>query len=161
MIDNIKRVTKIKNNQNMKPQNYENHIRFYAPHHFIFYPIASLLFGMCISFIFKSEENKVVWCVISATIALIIWLSFMLRQHYALGNQNRIARLELRFTYYTLTQKRFEDIEQQLPLSKILALRFASDEELIELINRTLKENLTADQIKKSIKHWLPDYMRA
>ena len=145
----------------MKPQNYSNHIRYYTPHHFVFYPIAGILFGISISAIFKSDENKLLWCVLASTIALIIWLSLMLRQHYALGNQNRIARLELRFRYYILTQKRFEEIEQQLPFSKILALRFAPDEELIELINRTLKENLSAEQIKKSIKNWLPDTMRA
>lgn len=145
----------------MQSQNYANHIRYYKPHHFVFYPIAGVLFGISASFIFKSEDNKLIWCMIAAAIALIIWLSFMLRQHYALGNQNRIARLELRFRYYTLTQKRFEDIEQQLPFSKILALRFAPDEELIELINRTLNENLSADQIKQSIKNWLPDTMRA
>lgn len=145
----------------MQTQNYSNHIRYYTPHHFVFYPIAGILFGISLSSIFKSDEHRLLWCILTATIALIIWLAFMLRQHYALGNQNRIARLELRFRYYTLTQKRFEDIEQQLAFSKILALRFAPDEELIELIDRTLKENLTADQIKKSIKNWLPDTMRA
>lgn len=145
----------------MKKQNYSNYIRYYTPHHFVFYPIASLLFGITVSFAVKSEEHTLIWIMMAAIISLVIWLSFMLRQHYALGNQNRIARLELRFRYYTLTQKRFEAIEQQLPFSKILALRFAPDEELIELINRTLKENLSADQIKQSIKNWLPDTMRA
>ena len=145
----------------MQTQNYSNHIRYYTPHHFVFYPIAGILFSITVSFAFKSEEHTLIWILMAAIISLIIWLSFMMRQHYALGNQNRIARLELRFRYYTLTQKRFEDIEQQLPFSKILALRFAPDEELIELINRTLKENLSAEQIKQSIKNWLPDTMRA
>jgi hypothetical protein len=98
---------------------------------------------------------------IAGAIGLIIFLSLMLRQHYALGNQNRIARLELRFRYYVLTKKRFELIEQQLSLSQLLALRFASDEELEALIDRTLGEKLNPNEIKKSIKNWLPDYMRA
>ena len=84
----------------------------------------------------------------------------MLRQHYALGNQNRIARLELRFRYYTITQKSFDDIEKQLSLSQLLALRFAPDEELVSLIERTLKEKLSPNEIKQAIKNWLPDYMR-
>lgn len=144
----------------MKTQNYSNHIRFYAPHHFVFYPIASLLFGVTATFAFKSEEYAMLWALMAATIALIIWVSFMLRQHYALGNQNRIARLELRFRYYTITQKSFDEIEKQLSLSQLLALRFAPNEELVNLIERALKENLSADDIKKAVKNWLPDYMR-
>ena len=142
------------------PQNYKNHIRYYTPHHFVFYPIAGILFGICISYGFKSDEYNLLWYMMSIIIILIICLSFMLRQHYALGNQNRIARLELRFRYYVLTQKRFEDIEQQLSFSQILALRFAPDEELVTLIERAQKEKLSADEIKKAVKNWLPDYMR-
>ena len=144
----------------MKAQNYLNHIRYYPPHHFVFYPIAGILFGICLSCGFKSDEYNLLWYIMSIIIILIICLSFMLRQHYALGNQNRIARLELRFRYYVLTQKRFEDIEQQLSLSQILALRFASDEELVSLIERAQKEKLSADEIKKAVKNWMPDYMR-
>jgi len=84
----------------------------------------------------------------------------MLRQHYALGNQNRIVRLEMRLRYYQLTQKRFEPLEQQLSFNQIAALRFASDEELIELIRRAINESLSPKDIKKAIQNWTPDYMR-
>jgi len=144
----------------MKPQNYKNHIHYYAPHHFAFYGVVLILGGISIACFLKSDENKLIWVMIGILIVLIAWLSFMLRQHYSLGNQNRIARLELRFRYYTLTHKHFEEIEQQLSLSHILALRFASNEELIGLIERAIKEKLTPDEIKRSIKNWVPDYMR-
>ena len=84
----------------------------------------------------------------------------MLRQHYALGNQNRIVRLEMRLRYYLLTQKRFEPLEEQLSFNQIAALRFASDEELPDLIRRTINESLSPKEIKKAIKNWTPDYMR-
>jgi hypothetical protein len=144
----------------MEAQNYNNHIRYYTPHHFIFYPVAGALFGVCVSFGIQSDEYQLLWYAMSAIVLLVIWLSFMLRQHYALGNQNRIARIELRFRYYRLTQKRLEDIEQQLSFSQLLALRFASDEELAALIDRAIKEKLTPDEIKKAINNWLPDHMR-
>lgn len=144
----------------MKQQNYQNHIRYYTPHHFVFYPIVGFLFGLCIFEAIKCKEHRLLWVILAATNGIICWLSFMLRQHYSLGNQNRIARLEIRFRYYTITQKRFEDIEKQLSLSQILALRFASNEELVTLIERVLKENLSPDEIKKAIKNWVPDYMR-
>ena len=84
----------------------------------------------------------------------------MLRQHYALGNQNRIIRLELRFRYYQITGKRIEPLEAQLRFRQLVALRFASDEELPSLVERAVKEKLTPLQIKKSIMNWSPDYMR-
>jgi len=84
----------------------------------------------------------------------------MLRQHYALGNQNRIIKMEMRFRYYVLTQQRFEPFEQRLTFGQIAALRFASDEELPGLLKRTLDENLSPDTIKQSIVNWQPDYMR-
>ena len=84
----------------------------------------------------------------------------MLRQHYALNNQNRIVRLEMRFRYYTLTHERLEPLEINLSFGQLAALRFASDEELPTLVQRALKENLSPKDIKKSIRVWLPDHMR-
>lgn len=144
----------------MKEQNYKNHVRYYYPHHFIFYPVilAGIIFsGLSIS---RHPETALEWKVIMGIFVLLGWLSFMMRQHYALTNQNRIVRLELRFRYYALTQKRLEQAEQKLSFRQLAALRFASDEELPALVERAVKENLSASDIKKSIKNWLPDHMR-
>jgi hypothetical protein len=68
--------------------------------------------------------------------------------------------LELRFRYFAITGKRLELLEPDLSFAQLAALRFASDEEFAPLVERTLKENLSAQQIKKLIVHWLPDHMR-
>jgi hypothetical protein len=39
-------------------------------------------------------------------------------------------------------------------------LRFASDEEYLGLIDRAVKESLSAADIKKSIQNWRGDYHR-
>lgn len=144
----------------MKAQNYENHVRYYPPHHFVFYPVALILLGISIYYTIKSDEQTLIWLFISVVIFLIIWVSFMLRQHYALMNQDRIVRMEMRFRYYVLTGQRLETIENQLSFGQILALRFASDEELPVLTQRALAENLSPKAIKKSIVNWLPDDRR-
>ena len=144
----------------MENQNYKNHIRWYANHHFVFYPVVIVLMITALVFAFKEEANRSIWIFLCITIALVGALSLMLRQHYALINQNRTVRLELRFRYYVLTHKRFEDLEAKLSAGQIYALRFASDEELPALTDRALKENLSGDEIKRSIKNWLPDTMR-
>lgn len=142
-----------------KKQNYTNHIRFYPAHHFVFYPLATLLLVSSITFIFL-KEDKLLWSFISVLIALIVWVSFMLRQHYALILQNRIIRLEMRYRYFVLTNQRFELIEHKLRDSQIFALRFASDDELPSLVKKTLEGNLSSRRIKKSIVNWIPDHHR-
>jgi hypothetical protein len=144
----------------METQNYKNHIRYYPAHHFVFYPVVIVLFTACIIGLCRSTEQHLLWIVLAAITVTLGWLSFMMRQHYSLGNQNRIARLELRFRYYLLTHKRFEEVERQLSLSQILALRFASDEELEALTEKAIREKLSPDAIKRSVKNWTPDYMR-
>lgn len=144
----------------MEAQNYKNHIRYYTAHHFVFYPVIITLFVACIIGLCQTSEQHLLWLVLAGLTAAVGWLSFMVRQHYSLGNQNRIARMELRFRYYAVTHKRLEELESKLSLSQILALRFASDEELEDLSKRAVSENLSGDAIKRAVKNWVPDYMR-
>jgi hypothetical protein len=144
----------------MAKQNYSNHGKYYASHHFIFYPVTAVLMGLSIHFAGKYPESKLEWYMFAAVVFLIAWLSFMVRQHYAIIPQNRIVRLEMRLRYFQLYGKRFEPIEAKLRFSQIAALRFASDEELPLLLERTLQENLSARSIKKLIADWQADHMR-
>jgi hypothetical protein len=143
----------------MEKQSFKNHVRYYPPHHFVYYPIIMTLLAFSVYFIFISED-KLIWIFISAIFVVLFCLAFMMRQHYALTLQNRIVRLELRYRYFALTWKRFEDIEPQLNDDQLFALRFAPDEELKRLIERTLLENLSGTEIKKAIIHWNGDYER-
>jgi hypothetical protein len=144
----------------MKQQNYSNHAKYYAPHHFVFYPLVLVFLVASIRSIVKYPEEALLWAAITGIVLLIGWLSFMLRQHYAIGNQNRIVRLEMRLRYYILTQQRLEPIEQQLSFGQLAALRFASDAELPALMQRAIKEQLSSSAIKKAIVNWEPDHMR-
>jgi hypothetical protein len=144
----------------MSQQNFSNHVRYYTPHHFIFYPIILIGIIASIRMMNKFPDQSMVWGAIALIIFLIGWFSFMVRQHYALILQNRVVRLELRLRYYQLTQRRFEEVERNLSFRQIAALRFASDEELPSLVELAIKENLSPKNIKRAIKNWLPDTMR-
>jgi hypothetical protein len=143
----------------MKKQSFKNHIRYYTPHHFIYYPIIMTLLAFSVYFVFTSED-QLIWTFISAIFIALFFLAFMMRQHYALTLQNRIVRLELRYRYFSLTGKRLENFEHRLNDDQLFALRFAPDDELKELIERTLFQNLSGTEIKKEIQHWKGDYSR-
>ncbi len=140
----------------MEKQSFKNYVRYYTPHHFVYYPIILTLLAFSLYFIFTAE-NKLIWTFITAIFVVLFCLAFMMRQHYALTLQNRIVRLELRYRYFAQTWKRFEDIELQLNDDQLFALRFAPDEELKGLIEKTLLENLSGKEIKKAIIHWKGD----
>lgn len=143
----------------MKIQTYYNHVRYYKPHHFVYYPVLTLFLAASIYFAFTTKDS-LIWSFISVCFIFLFCLAFMLRQHYALILQNRIVRLELRYRYFTLTGKRFEELEYKLTDDQIFALRFAPDNELLPLIDDALKNNLSGDAIKKAIVHWKADYNR-
>ena len=144
----------------METQNYKNHIRFYPPHHFIFYPLMLILLGFSIYFSISQKELRSVWIFCSVLNVMIIFVAFMLRQHYALTLQNRMIKLELRYRYFALTSERLELLESNLSDTQFFALRFASDAELPEMVQRAIAENLSGNQIKKSIKNWKADNSR-
>ncbi len=144
----------------MAAQNYNNHVRYYIPHHFIFYPVTTALLIYCVSQYNHHGTDEKIWMMLGALVFLVAALSFMMRQHYDLTLQNRIVRLEMRVRYFELTGKRLSELETRLSFSQLAALRFAGDEELLPLMERAIAENLQADSIKRSITHWQPDHMR-
>lgn len=143
----------------MKIQTYYNHIRFYTPHHFVYYPILTIFLIASIYFAFTTDQ-ALIWSFISVAFVFLFCLAFMLRQHYALILQNRIVRLELRYRYLTLTGKRLEEFEYKLTDDQLFALRFAPDDEFLPLLEDAIKNSLPGDSIKKAIVHWKGDYNR-
>jgi hypothetical protein len=78
-------------------------------------------------------------------------------RQYALKLQDRLIRTEESFRYYTLTGRR---LDPQLTLKQLIALRFASDEEYSLLVEKTVSENLSAEQIKLEVQNWKADFLR-
>ena len=144
----------------MKKQDYHHHVRYYTPHHFIFYPLILVLLVITIREAAMQQSFYSVWSLLAVLVGLAGWLSFMMRQHYALTIQNRVVRLEMRLRYFQLTGERLEPLEETLGFSRIAALRFASDGELAVLVSRVLADGLSADQIKQQITTWVPDHWR-
>ena len=51
-------------------------------------------------------------------------------------------------------------ILERLDKPQVIALRFASDGELGALVEQADREKLSADQIKRAIRNWVPDFER-
>jgi len=144
----------------MREQNYKNHRKFYPPHHFIYLPILIVLEIYGIYKIWDDRENELTWILFSIVIFLLFYLAFMTRQHYALGLQNRMVILEFKQRYFEIFGKRSDEVAEKLRFDQIAALRFAYDDEFRELLNKAITENISGDEIKRSIKNWKADHQR-
>ncbi len=104
-----------------------------------------------------SYEGAGVEVAYFALLSVLILLIGLQSRRLPFHNQRRIMMLEMRLRYLELSGKNFRKLEQQLNIHQIAALRLASDEELLPLIEETLSAKLTAKQIRQRIKTWRSD----
>jgi len=140
-------------------QNYKNHLRLNPAHHFVLTPLTVIFFVWSIIFAFDcSAELKFrLISVISSTALLLV---VFVARSYAIKNQDRIIRLEMRQRYFEMTGNSFSPKEKQLTMNQIIALRFAGDAELLPLMERAIAEKLSSKEIKLSVTDWQADYHR-
>jgi uncharacterized protein DUF6526 len=97
---------------------------------------------------------------LAALVAVNIVLLLISRQ-YTTRLQDRIIRLEMKVRTAGLAlQPPQQAALSRISMPQLVALRFASDQELPVLVERADREHLTPDQIKREIKSWVPDQDR-
>lgn len=140
-------------------QSYANHRRFMPLYHFIAFPILTINFLVAIYLFYRAPGWLTGWSVAFA-FGLIAGLGAL--RMSVLIVQNRIIRLELMMRLAHVLPPETRSRMSELRLGQMIGLRFASDAELPGLVDRCLNGDLrTAGQIKREIKDWQPDYVRA
>ncbi len=138
----------------MSEQTYANHARYYWPYHFVAMPvlILNLLVRIYVAARWWSWTNG--WEVIVAAALAMLMLSARV---FALTVQNRLIRFEERARLRELGLDPSRYSTRQL-----IAMRFCADDELPELARCVVDENLRGgDAIKRRIRNWRPDTLRA
>jgi len=143
-----------------KTQNFQNHAKYYPLHHFFILPLALILFVWTIVRLDFNSSDSISTSIYFLLLGFIVLLISYLPRIYAIKNQNRVIRLEMRQHYFYLTGNTFYEKEKLLTSAQIIALRFAGDNEILVLIDKTIKENTAPKEIKKSIKNWKEDHHR-
>ena len=88
---------------------------------------------------------------------LCVMLSAYFGRSFALRAQDRAIRAEENMRHFMMTGKA---LPSALTIRQIIGLRFASDEEFLELIKDAIDNNLKEKQIKSKIKNWKADFYR-
>lgn len=139
-------------------QTYANHRRLLPPVHFFVTPVLLINVGVEIARLNKYRTPYHVWMVVVA-LALLV-LGFAARS-MALAAQDRTIRLEERSRLAALLPADQHARINDLTPRQLIGIRFASDEEVPTLVQRCLAGELrSADDVKKVVKSWRPDYLR-
>ena len=95
-----------------------------------------------------------------ASLAAVDVVLLLISRAYTTRLQDRIIKVEMKLRCAQLLSPAQHAALARITMPQIVALRFASDAELPALLERAEREQLTADQIKRAIKDWVPDLNR-
>lgn len=79
---------------------------------------------------------------------------------YTVSLQDRIIQLEMQVRCARVLPAGQDELLTQLSPKQIVALRFASDDELGDLLQRAVREQMPPSAIKQAVKQWRPDFLR-
>lgn len=140
-------------------QTYKNHPRLLPAFHFFVLPVLLLnvLNEVRREWRYPSEGQLFVVVVAAA----LFTLAFLSRS-MALTVQDRVIRLEMRLRLRQILPPDLQTRIHDLTHRQLIALRFASDAELPELVRDILDGKLTTvKEIKLRVKNWQGDWLRA
>ena len=140
-----------------RPQTLANHGRFDPPFHFVLAPIMVASFVIAVLSAISNPTAIGIWNVIFVA-GLVVGV-FLIRI-YPLKVQDRVIRLEERLRLSMLLPEKLRSRIPELTEDQMVGLRFASDEEVAQLVEKTLANKWSRKEIKANIRNWRPDYFR-
>jgi hypothetical protein len=144
----------------MAEQNYSNHVKFVPTYHFFVLPVLVL---NVVQSIISMVRLGLTWngAVHFLTALALLVFAFNARV-FALTVQDRVIRLEERLRFARLLPDDLKPLIEEFTPGQLVALRYASDEELPGLAHKVLNDKVTdVNAIKKMVQHWRADYLRA
>jgi hypothetical protein len=140
-------------------QSYANHRRVFPLYHLFALPI--LLANVVVMMVITVRQPTF-WNLWLVVVALGLVGGMVANRASTLIVQNRVIGLEMRLRLATVLPVELCQRIPELHLKQLVGLRYAGDDELVGLVERCLRgELVTADAVKREVRHWRPDYVRA
>src|SRR6185436_17496064 len=139
-------------------QSFERHAKYVPMYHFVALPI--LIINFCWT-VFRLIVGPGIDSAMAVLVALALMLTAFYARAFALRVQDRVIRLEMRQRLAALLPKEQHSAIAALSPRQCVAMRFASDTELPELVAAVVKGDIREGKaIKKLIKSWTVDDVR-
>jgi uncharacterized protein DUF6526 len=139
-------------------QNYQNHVHrpVLTGVGFFFLVVSLVQFGL--RWFGRGGRGGLELGLLSLAMSVLVLL--VISRDYITRLQDRIIKLEMRVRTASILTREQQQGLFQLSNKQIAALRFASDGELAGLLERTIRERLKPNDIKRAVKTWVPDLDR-
>jgi len=142
-----------------REQTYKNHARLLPPFHFFVIPVLLINFLNEARHVYEAPTRHTAWTLIVAAALLV--LGFLSRTQ-ALTVQDSVIRLEERMRMRQILPPELHQHIDTLSHRQLIALRFASDAELAEMVREVVAGKLaTGKEIKLRVRNWRADWLRA
>jgi hypothetical protein len=142
----------------LQPQTYASHRRYIPAFHFFVLPV---LLGNIIVAIVRLVRAPALSTTWGLLVALALGIGITYARFMPLRAQDRVIRLEERIRLERVLPADLRGRIDELTASQLIALRFAPDAELPDLVRRSLNGELkNAGDIKRAIRDWRGDYLR-
>jgi hypothetical protein len=139
------------------PQSLKNHAKIDPMFHFFLFFILVVNLVYSVVLLVHQRSFTSVWFVVMSVAAFVALFKVRL---YSLKVQDRVIRLEERLRLQSLTPLEWHAQIYRLSEDQLIGLRFAADDEVVELAKQALEHNLNRKQIKERIRNWRADYWR-
>ena len=140
------------------PQNYANHRRFVPLYHFVLFGVLVINLLWSVIRAVRQLSFDTVWGIVMAL--ALLGISFYMRI-FALTVQDRVIRLEMRLRLKKVLPDDLRVRILELSPGQLIALRFASDTELPDLVREVLANDIQdRDVIKRKVRDWQADRLR-
>jgi Family of unknown function (DUF6526) len=142
-----------------EPQNYKNHGRIVPVFHIgVFFS----LFAYFVWSAYRAYQAFGLDSVMSLVLAIALILMASSVRSQILRVQDRLIRLEMRLRLKELLPADVAARAADLSIRQLVALRFASDAEMPELVGDVLAGKIVEPKaIKLQVKEWQADHLRA
>ena len=141
------------------PQTYQNHTRRLPIFHFVVLPLLLVYF---IGTIYAAYTTRSLLAHLDMILAVALILLALSARMMAVTVQNRVIRLEERLRMRALLPADLLPRIEEFTLPQLVALRFASADELPALAREVLEKHIEdRNVIKQKVKTWRADHLRA
>jgi hypothetical protein len=140
-------------------QNYKNHAQ----------RTPAWIFGVLLPFFlnfilatWRTIQHASIDTLMNLAMAIAFLILWWFVRRMALTVQDRVIRLEMRLRLRDVLPSTMHGDIAKLSRGQLVALRFASDQEMADLVREVLAGKLdTPKDIKMKIRDWQSDYLRA
>ena len=143
----------------MTSQNYANHVRVVPLYHQVLFGLIALtLIGSCVNlYLSVGDHQRLYSASLIVMLVICLTLATLFARTFPLKAQDRAIRAEENLRHFAMTGKL---LDARLTMRQVVALRFAPDDEFVDLARRSAEEKLSPTAIKRAIKVWRADDYR-